>query len=55
MGLIVGTFIGICYGTGIVCSGVGVGSGVGMNSGAQGIARFRSFVMDSIALVVVYP
>ena len=53
--MIVGTFIGICSGTGIVCSGVGVVSGVGINGGARGNACFRSFVMNSIALVVVYP
>ena len=38
-GLIVGTFIGICFGTGIVCSGVGVGLGVGVTGGARGIAH----------------
>ena len=43
------------YGTGIACSWVGVGSVVGMTGGERGIACCRSFVMDSIALIVVYP
>ena len=47
--MIVSPFVGLCYGTGIVCSGVGVGSGFSMTGGAQGIARFKSFAMDSIA------
>ena len=55
VGLIVGTLIGICFGTAIVCSGVGVGSGVGMIGGAHEVACCRSLAMDSTALVVVYP
>ena len=46
-----GTFIGICSGSGIVCSGVGVGSGVSITGGVQGIAHCRIFAMDSTALV----
>ena len=46
-GLIVGTFIGICSGSGIVYSGVGLGSGVGMTGGVRGIAYCRRFSMDS--------
>ena len=34
VGLVVVTFIGICYGKDIFCSGVGVGSVVGMPGGA---------------------
>ena len=49
IGMIIGTFIVFLSGTGIVCSGVGVGSGFGMTGGAQGISCFRSFAMDSIA------
>ena len=36
VGLIVGTFIGKYCGTGIVCSGVGIGLGVEMTGGACG-------------------
>ena len=43
------------FGTGIVCSGVGSGSVVGMTGGAQGILRCRSLAIDSTALVVVSP
>ena len=49
VGLIVGTLIGFLSGTGIVCSGVRLGSGLGMNGGARGISCFRNFEMDSIA------
>ena len=55
VGIIVGTFLGNCLGTGIFCSGVGVGLVFGMNRGARGISRCRSLAMDSAALVVVYP
>ena len=55
VGLIVVTFIGNCFGTGIVCSGVGVWSGVRMTCGACGIACCKILVMDYTALVVVYP
>ena len=54
-GLIVGTFIRICFGTGIFCSGVGVGLGVGRTGGARAIAHFRSLAMYYTDLVVVYP
>ena len=43
------------FGTWIVCSGVGVGSGVGMTGGARGISNCRSLEMDYTALVVVPP
>ena len=55
VGLIVGTLIENCFGTWIVCSGVGVGLGVRMTGGAHSIARFRSLALDSTALVVVSP
>ena len=54
MGIIVGTFIGIFSDTGIVHSGVGVGSGVGMNGGAQCIVSCRRFAVDSITLHILY-
>ena len=50
-----GTFIGICSGTWILCSVVEVGSGVGVTGGARGIACYRRLEMYSIALVVVSP
>ena len=53
--MIVGTFIGNCFGTRILCSGVEVGSGVGMTSGARAILCCMSLAMDSTALVVVSP
>ena len=55
VGIIVGKFIGNCLGTGIFCSGVGVGLGFGMNRGARGILHCMSLAMDSAALVLVYP
>ena len=55
VGPIVGSLIGNCFGTGIVCSGVGVRPGVGMTGGARGIAYCRSLAMDSNTLFVVYP
>ena len=55
VGLIVGTFIGICFGAGIVCSGVGVGSGVVMTGGTRGIAHCRILAMDYTTIVVVSP
>ena len=39
VGMIAVTFIGDCFGTGVVFSGVGLGLVVGMTGGAQGIAR----------------
>ena len=53
--MIVGTFIGNCFGTRIFYSGVEVGSGVGMTGGARGIVHHRRSVMYSTALVVVSP
>ena len=38
-GLIVGTFIGDFFGKEIVCSGIGVRSGVSMTDGARGITH----------------
>ena len=53
--LIVGTLIGNIFGEGIFCSGVGVGSGVGITGGARGISHFRILAIDYTALVVVSP
>ena len=55
VGIIVETFIGGCFGAGIVCSGVGVGLVVGITGGVCGIARCRSLAMYSTAIVVVSP
>ena len=44
--MIVGTVIGIFFGTGIVCSGVEIGLGVGITGCAQGIVHCRSFLVD---------
>ena len=55
VGLIVCTWIGNCFGTGIVSSGVGVVSGVGVTGGACGVASCRILAMDSTALVLVPP
>ena len=55
VGLIVVTFIWNCFGTGIVCSGVGVGTGVNITSGAREIACCGRLAMDSTALVVLSP
>ena len=46
-GIIMGTFIGNCFGTGIDCSGVEVGLGVRMTGGAHGISYCRSLSMVS--------
>ena len=46
VGLIVGIFIGVSFGAGIVCSWVEVGSVVGMTGFAPGISHCRRFAVD---------
>ena len=53
--LVLGTLIGNYFGTGTVCSGIGIGSGVTMTGGARGIVRCRSLSIDPTTLVVISP